>query len=314
MGKAPKVMGIYAGIGSPFIGFEAEGYEIIANLEPREFANAKTFVYNFPRADFYPNLGEYDYKPDIIIGHPDCKSYSALNTKEQKEFSPETIKEEAFFKACKIAEKYNPPFVIFENVPRILKHMTFLKKGMFFDLAPDDILLEDYYIQREELSPEYFNTAQRRRRVFFIAKKFPENIFIKRWPRTRKTVADEIIKNPVYGLPNQIPSKHSEKRIEGFEALKPGESYYNSQNNQRLDPDRIAGVITSSSSRFVHPTEPRTLTVRECARLMGFPDDFEFFGGMTNQLDQVGKAISPTVARGLAYSLKKHIKEHGIVR
>jgi len=70
-----------------------------------------------------------------------------------------------------------------------------------------------------------------------------------------------------------------------------------------------AGTIASHCSRFVHPVHPRVLTVRETARLMGFPDDFVFYGSETQQLDQVGKAIVPQVAYYLALYLKSKLDE-----
>ena len=101
----------------------------------------------------------------------------------------------------------------------------------------------------------------------------------------------------------KIPN-HSEKRLEGFSKLKIGDSYYGTQNNKRLDPNKPAGTIASHCSRFVHPSEPRVLTARETARLMGFPDYFRFFGSETEQLDQIGKAIVPQVAAALSFYIK----------
>ena len=100
---------------------------------------------------------------------------------------------------------------------------------------------------------------------------------------------------------------HSDKRIEGFRKLKPGESYYSTQNNKRLIVDMPAGTVTSHCSRFVHPTAPRVLTVRETARLMGFPDDFVFYGTEGQQLDQVGKAVVPQVAAALCLYIRKKL-------
>lgn len=47
---------------------------------------------------------------------------------------------------------------------------------------------------------------------------------------------------------------------------------------------------------ILHPTEPRGLTVRECARLQTFPDEFVFCGGRTSQYAQVANAFPPRVA------------------
>ncbi len=57
-------------------------------------------------------------------------------------------------------------------------------------------------------------------------------------------------------------------------------------------------AITGAASReFVHPLRDRCITLRECARLQGFPDDFEFVGSRSEQATLVGNAIPPTFGR-----------------
>ena len=55
---------------------------------------------------------------------------------------------------------------------------------------------------------------------------------------------------------------------------------------------------------YIHPTENRTLSVREAARIQSFPDDFIFFGNMQNSYVQVGNAVPPILAKKLAESIK----------
>jgi len=70
-----------------------------------------------------------------------------------------------------------------------------------------------------------------------------------------------------------------------------------------LKPNEQAPTVTSHPDDMIHYCEPRILTVRECARLQGFPDDFEFVdkyttGGKLRKKEvprytQVGNAIPP---------------------
>ncbi|MDE0162580.1 MAG: DNA cytosine methyltransferase [Acidimicrobiaceae bacterium] len=64
---------------------------------------------------------------------------------------------------------------------------------------------------------------------------------------------------------------------------------------RRLRADEPSKAITSAAPReFLHPLADRCLTLRECARLQGFPDSFEFVGNRSEQATLVGNAIPPT--------------------
>lgn len=74
---------------------------------------------------------------------------------------------------------------------------------------------------------------------------------------------------------------------------------------RRLRPDEPSKAITGGArSEFVHPTENRYLTLRECARIQGFPDDFNFFGTQAEQALLVGNAVPPAFAEVIASSVR----------
>ncbi len=70
---------------------------------------------------------------------------------------------------------------------------------------------------------------------------------------------------------------------------------------KRLRYDEPCLTITSASiNEFVHPTQNRTLTIRECARIQTFPDWFKFIGTESQKVLQIGNAIPPKFAEILA--------------
>ena len=70
---------------------------------------------------------------------------------------------------------------------------------------------------------------------------------------------------------------------------------------KRLFLDEPSLTITSAATReFVHPTEHRLLTLRECARLQTFPDTFHFTGSTGSKIQQIANAIPPLLARTVA--------------
>jgi DNA (cytosine-5)-methyltransferase 1 len=70
---------------------------------------------------------------------------------------------------------------------------------------------------------------------------------------------------------------------------------------RRLRADEPSKAITGGSLRdFLHPTEHRPLTNRECARLQTFPDNFIFFGAKADRAQLIGNAVPPLLAQKIA--------------
>lgn len=140
-------------------------------------------------------------------------------------------------------------------------------------------------------------------------------------------------------LYNHIPMQHTEKTVQKFiflqsengqqlpDELKPRvrgdvdtvSSTLYSQNHRIIDGKKVSPTITASFySSFIHPTQPRNITVREAARIQTFPDSFVFKGKKTtlskkllakkgileelhlDQFNQVGNAVPPLMAQHLA--------------
>lgn len=83
----------------------------------------------------------------------------------------------------------------------------------------------------------------------------------------------------------------------------------------RLHPDRPAGTITArfdsfTRGRFGHHVEARNLTLREGARLQGFPDDHVFLGTQEEIAALIGNAIPPPVARAVGDAMRYTLEGH----
>ena len=139
------------------------------------------------------------------------------------------------------------------------------------------------------------------------------------------------IKNEINGeLTYHIAPKHRPGTIERFKLLEPGESLVNLfkkfspekvkklqkekvlpkkwyiQRNKKLILNEPSKTVTSHClDELVHPTLNRGLTVREVARLQGFPDFYDFKGGpficphlyeTQDKYEQIGDAVPPLLA------------------
>ena len=116
---------------------------------------------------------------------------------------------------------------------------------------------------------------------------------------------------------------NNDRDIEIFSRLKPGENSaaesiadimpYASRSHifkdkyYRLLPDKVCKTITAhmgfDCNMYIHPTQARGLTVREAARVQGFPDNYVILGTLHSMYKQVGNAVPPPLAKVLAEAI-----------
>ncbi len=326
----------FGGIGGMLLGAEWAGFLPAFSYEPRKFFNLETFEHNFPSTPVYPTAPSIFPCVDIIMGSPDCKQFSNLGTKRKDrekgrlkgitrdQLYSGKLNEIDYVKFLEMVQQERPRVFVLENIPNILHYFYFEENSLYTTLIQGSeeewvLRLNDYMIQTVKLDAYEFGVPQHRKRVFVIGALDFEPRFTTEWWKGSHGAQD--IYNLHYvghkvgdvfpvgkSVSNQTLPNHSPKRIEGFRNLAQGNSYYGTQNNKRLFSSKPAWTVASHSSRFVHPTEPRVLTVRETATLMGYPGTFKFFGTESQQLDQVGKSVVPQVAAALCYYIRKQLE------
>ncbi len=79
----------------------------------------------------------------------------------------------------------------------------------------------------------------------------------------------------------------------------------------KLIADRPCRTITAhlrmDCHSHIHPSQIRSLTPREAARVQSFPDDYLFLGAYLKTYMQIGNAVPPMMARGIAAAIKKYL-------
>ena len=80
----------------------------------------------------------------------------------------------------------------------------------------------------------------------------------------------------------------------------------------RLAPNELCSTVLTKCDphwgSFFHPTQPRTISVREAARIQSFPDRYQFTGSMTEQYEQVGNAVPPLLAEAVGECIQEMIR------
>ena len=330
----PTVSTLWGGIGGGMLGFSHAGFKPLWGADDRDFAEIDVFLRSWRKYGlsqygdhrntpifFQPSMiEEWETTkalelPDILIGSPPCKSFSSLavRKKDRTSVAEDAPQDLEFVRFLKVIHRLMPRAFVLENLPKLLEYVSYdSTQRTIISTKKKEVLLglKDYSIQIWKLNAKDFGTPQHRIRIYWVgirddigeAPEAPSPVSV--IPITVREAFTEIVSDTT----NLEESKHSEVRREGFAALQPGQSYYGTQNNRRIHLDRVGPAITSHRTQYVHPIEPRTLTVRECARLMGFPDDFQFFGPRTLQFDQVGCGICPPVAEAIAYYLMTEVE------
>lgn len=82
----------------------------------------------------------------------------------------------------------------------------------------------------------------------------------------------------------------------------------------RLAWDQPSGTITArfdsfTRGRFGHPVEDRSITLREGARLQGFPDEFVFLGNREEGARMIGNAVPPPLGNAFAKALRLQLAD-----
>lgn len=113
-------------------------------------------------------------------------------------------------------------------------------------------------------------------------------------------------------LSSSLRTVHSERTAARFEKTDQGD-FEPTSRFYRLHADGLSGTLRAGSTpdrgsfsapRPIHPTLPRVISVREAARLHGFPDWFRLTAAKWHGFRQVGNAVPPPLARAVATAVR----------
>ena len=249
---------------------------------------------------------------DIVIGGPPCKGFSIAGHRDPDDERNYLVG--AFIDYVAFVQ---PDAFVMENVPGI----TSMEGGDTLRSILKGFRQAGYEKPvYETLNAADYGVPQNRRRVIFQGRRdgsqptYPDRTHSPAEQTTLSgdrlepyvTVADALGGRDVELLPNHETTDHSSEMVERIAAVDVGESLYESYGDswRRLDPNEPAITIKENhNAPFIHPEADRVGTVRECAILQSFPDDYVFEGPKSTQLKVVGNAVPPRLGAGVAEAL-----------
>lgn len=200
--------------------------------------------------------------------------------------------------------EHRPSVVVGENVINLER----MDNGKVLETIKSDLVDAGYEVRVWKMFAPDYGIPQRRARLFFICvrndiyKRFgfpeePEPEFIGKYRSIEWAIGDlvNVMDNSV---PNQDQYFAASRAKKG-----------NGQGDENNKKDYPAYTIRANPKSRVqfHYSLERRLTVRECARIQTFPDDFVFTHAKTTSISQIGNAVPPVLAHTVAKSIAAYL-------
>lgn len=332
----PTALDLFCGAGGLSIGLCNAGFEVVSGVDGWEPAT-KSYGSNFDHPCFLEDvkavnamkLREWGIEdpPDVVVGGPPCQGFSIQRIGEDADERNDLILEFA-----RVVTELLPRMFLMENVPGLLGKRGAATTRRFTELMNN----AGYMLCRSVLDAANYGLPQLRRRVFFVGWRadepvdfaFPKPTHAQGAYRTVREAIGDLTSPPNDFTPSPSDPLHRRMRLSaknlerlalippggGFEDLPP-EMRVNCHRDGakkighryvygRLDPDQPAGTITArfdsfTRGRFAHPWENRNISLREGARLQGFPDHHVFSGTQEEIAAQIGNAVPPPLAEAI---------------
>lgn len=323
-----KSIELFAGAGGLALGLEKAGFKTQLLVENDKWA-CKTLKENNPNWNVLnENISLVDFtiyrnKIDLLSGGFPCQAFSHAG----KRLGFEDIRGTLFFEMARAIKEINPKMIMAENVRGFATH----DKGKTLEvvLAIFDEL--GYKTQHKLINSWDQNVPQKRERYIIIGLrkdleekaqfKFPKNML------DRPTLRD-VLKN----VPKSNNPTYSDKKLKYFSLIPEGgnwksldvdlqieymgNAYYSGGGKtgflKRLHMDHPSMTILTSPSQKqterCHPKKLRPLTIRESARIQTFPDNWEFYGSISNQYKQIGNAVPVNLATSISLEIMKTLE------
>jgi DNA (cytosine-5)-methyltransferase 1 len=158
--------------------------------------------------------------------------------------------------------------------------------------------------------PEVFGkTSSEEKQVLLIVKELRRKIRLRKFGDADPVLPEDIQKYCTFDINQEIESlikkKYLKKNGDRIDLVHSFNGLY-----RRLEwnkPSMTVDTRFGNPRFFLHPEKMRGFSVREAARIQGFPDTFTFFGPISKQFKMIGNAVPPPMAFAVASAVKKQL-------
>lgn len=330
------LISLFSGAGGLDLGFHKAGFNtIVANEYDKKIC--PTFKANFPNVKLIEgdirNIDSSQFPENIhgIIGGPPCQSWSEGGSLR----GIEDERGQLFYEYIRILNAKKPLFFLAENVSGMLSKRHTAAVTEFLDLFAN----AGYNVSLKLLNAKNYEVAEDRERVFYVG--FRKDLGIDTFVYPDPIVPNPTLRDCIWDLKDTAIPALPKNKTNGNLCVTPNHEYfigdfspiYMSRNRVRSWDEPGFTVQASGRQCQLHPQAPkmikispnkqmfvkgkedlyRRMSVREVARIQGFPDNYTFIYEDVNYgYKMIGNAVPIMLAYHLAVRIKDTLANVGI--
>ena len=266
-----------------------------------------------------------------VIGGPPCQAYSTAGKRRGKQDERGQLYQEFVH----VVKTIRPRFFVMENVKGLVSMLVSQDapgERRLLDIILEEFRVLGYHTEHGVVDAVHYGTPQFRERLIIVGSRDGEAIYLPmpthfpfhqnlgmRW-RTLRDAIDDLNDTGPCGkispklLPylKMVPEGGNWKSLPQNVVEEAMGGAYKSGGGKvgffrRLSFDQPAPTLVTSPSQkatmLCHPKELRPLSVREYARIQGFPDSWQFHGSIANCYKQIGNAVPIPLGKAIGEML-----------
>jgi len=258
-------------------------------------------------------------QPIGVIGGPPCQSFSVSNVHQRDDDPRHQLPEHYALLLQELNERHPISFFVFENVPGLLGKKHIVRYNNFKNLFTE----AGFKLYEAKLDALNYGVPQVRERIFIIG--INANVHSDtNWEEPPKENIELTVRDFIEGLPQPVfngkgldPKTFNVHpnhwcmvpRSNKFQNGTLEEGSTRGRSFRVLKWDEPSWTVAYGHREVhVHPNGRRRLSIYEAMLLQSFPDNYEFTGNISSQVNMVSETVPPRLALHIALSIRRCLR------